>query len=154
MGAHKDEEGEVAESHITSAVNAFDASVNFAPRAIKHDLVPVLTCRKRKHQQEPIEESTKVFELVDYLTLRDGREQEPTHDCEHEIDETQQDGNICQRRNGEHDCLENGLETLLLTGKLDDSCNPQHSHDSRKLWCDSQELHRLGVQGFQQQINN
>jgi hypothetical protein len=148
--AHKDEEGEVAKSDIASAVNAINASVSFASSAIEHDLVPVLTRGKGKHKQEPIEESTKVFEFVDYVTLRDGLEQKPTHDCEHKVDKTQQNGHITKRRNGEHDCLDNGLKTLLLTGELDDSCNPQHSHDSCKLWCYSQKFHRFGIHAFEQ----
>ena len=147
--AHKDEEGEVAKSDITSTVNANNASVSFTSSAIEHDLVPVLTRGKGKHKQEPIEESTKVFELVDYITLRDVLEQKPTHDCEHKVDETQQNGHITERRNGEHDCLDNGLKTLLLTGELDDSCNPQHSHDSCKLWRYCQKLHRFGIHAFE-----
>ena len=86
MGAGQSNQKEVDPRKFVSTSLARH-TIRWSPAAVKHDLIPVLSCCNSEKQQKGVLEIVEVLEVIKHLTVCDGAEREDTHNGEHEENE-------------------------------------------------------------------
>ena len=128
--ADQDQQVEVPErvGCIAAAVQLRDAAIFGGPRAVVHDLVPVLACGQGKEQQKGAAEVGEVLQFIDDISSSDLPEEEIAKNWKHKENDDEQNENVEQRWNGKLNSLQYGLQARVFASQFQ---NPGDSHNTR-----------------------